>query len=105
MSTPTALELSRPARRAVRLPRLQELGLVLVILVIGIVLGVFGWRDAAPGSPNLFLNTDNLIDGIATPMSVYAIMAILVLREGRLVGEVARAEATQDRLLRIMAGA
>ncbi|HEX8275664.1 MAG TPA: sugar ABC transporter ATP-binding protein [Longimicrobiaceae bacterium] len=29
---------------------------------------------------------------------------ILVLREGRLVGEVARAEATQDRLLQLMAG-
>jgi ribose/xylose/arabinose/galactoside ABC-type transport system permease subunit len=76
MSTPTDLELSPSSRRVVRLPRLQELGLVLVILAIGIVLGVFGWRDAAPGSPNLFLNTDNLIDGIATPMSVYAIMAV-----------------------------
>jgi ABC-type sugar transport system ATPase subunit len=29
---------------------------------------------------------------------------ILVLRQGRLVGELARAEATQDRLLRLMAG-
>jgi ABC-type sugar transport system ATPase subunit len=29
---------------------------------------------------------------------------ILVLREGRLVGEVSRADATQDRLLRMMAG-
>jgi ABC-type sugar transport system ATPase subunit len=29
-----------------------------------------------PGKPNTFLNFDNLIDGIATPMSYYAIMAV-----------------------------
>jgi ribose/xylose/arabinose/galactoside ABC-type transport system permease subunit len=59
-----------------RLPRLQELSLVAIIAVLCVVLGFFGWRDAMPGYPNLFLNPDNLIDGIATPMSVYAIMAV-----------------------------
>ena len=29
---------------------------------------------------------------------------ILVLRQGRIVGEVARADATQDRVLRLMSG-
>jgi ribose/xylose/arabinose/galactoside ABC-type transport system permease subunit len=63
-----------PARR--RLPRLQELGLVVVILVMGLGLGVFGYIQAPPGENNLFLNPSNLIDEIATPMSYYAIMAV-----------------------------
>ncbi len=33
-------------------------------------------HDATPGQANSFLNFDNLIDGVATPMSYYAIMAI-----------------------------
>ena len=53
----------------------QELGLVVVVL-LGAILAIYGWRDAAPGRPNTFLNFDNLIDGIATPMSYYAIMAV-----------------------------
>jgi len=77
MSSPTTLEYVtdlRPAGR--RIPRLQELGLLGIILLLGAILGVCGWYSAAPGFPNLFLNADNLIDGIATPMSVYAIMAV-----------------------------
>jgi ribose/xylose/arabinose/galactoside ABC-type transport system permease subunit len=58
------------------IPRLQEAGLVVVILVLGAVLSIYGYYDAAPGRPNTFLNVDNLVDGIATPMSYYAIMAI-----------------------------
>ncbi|MGB7159093.1 MAG: ABC transporter permease [Tepidisphaeraceae bacterium] len=54
----------------------QEAGLVGVVLVLGIFLGIYGYYDAAPGRANTFLNTDNLIDGIATPMSYYAIMAM-----------------------------
>lgn len=54
----------------------QEFGLGAVVLVIGTILAVYGWHDAAPGRPNTFLNFDNFIDGIATPMSYYAIMAI-----------------------------
>jgi ribose/xylose/arabinose/galactoside ABC-type transport system permease subunit len=63
-----------PARGG--MPRLQEAGLVVVIIVLGAVLSIYGYYDAAPGRPNTFLNYENLIDGIATPMSYYAIMAI-----------------------------
>lgn len=55
---------------------LQEVGLVIVVLVIGVILSAYGWHDAAPGRPNTFLNFDNLVDGVATPMSYYAIMAV-----------------------------
>ena len=55
---------------------MQELGLVVVILVLGAILSIYGYYDARPGQPNTFLNFDNLIDGIATPMSYYAIMAV-----------------------------
>lgn len=65
-----------PARARAHLPRMQEIGLLGIILLLGAILSIFGWRTAAPGYPNLFLNTDNLIDGIATPMSLYAIMAV-----------------------------
>ena len=54
----------------------QEIGLVSVVAVLGIILAVHGWQAAAPGRPNTFLNVDNLIDGVATPMSYYAIMAV-----------------------------
>lgn len=54
----------------------QEIGLVVVVLLIGAVLAFYGWHDAAPGRMNTFLDPDNLIDGIATPMSYYAIMAV-----------------------------
>src|SRR4051794_8627219 len=64
-----------PSRR-LGLPRMQELGLVVVIIVLGAILSIYGWYDAAPGQPNTFLNFDNIIDGIATPMSYYAIMAV-----------------------------
>lgn len=47
-----------------------------VVLVLGALLSIYGYYDALPGRPNTFLNADNLIDGIATPMSYYAIMAI-----------------------------
>src|SRR5687767_11847326 len=66
----------RPDRGRGGMPRLQEAGLVVVILVLGAVLSLYGYYDAAPGRPNTFLNYENLIDGIATPMSYYAIMAI-----------------------------
>ncbi|MEY4918318.1 MAG: Ribose transport system permease protein RbsC [Verrucomicrobiota bacterium] len=59
-----------------RFPAAQELGLTLVVLLLGVILGAYGWHDAAPGRPNTFLNFDNLVDGVATPMSYYAIMAI-----------------------------
>lgn len=55
---------------------MQELGLLLVILLLGTILSVYGFSDARPGRPNTFLNFANLVDGIATPMSYYAIMAV-----------------------------
>lgn len=54
----------------------QEMGLALVVIVLGAILAGYGWHDAAPGRPNAFLNFDNLVDGVATPMSYYAIMAV-----------------------------
>ncbi|CAN5571059.1 hypothetical protein BH10PLA1_BH10PLA1_01120 [soil metagenome] len=56
--------------------RFQEAGLLIVVLLLGLGLGIYGYYDAPRGRPNTFLNSDNLIDGIATPMSYYAIMAI-----------------------------
>jgi len=59
-----------------RFPAAQEVGLALVVVLLGVILSGYGWHDAAPGRPNTFLNFDNLVDGVATPMSYYAIMAI-----------------------------
>ncbi len=64
-----------PSRRR-RIPNIKELGLVLVILVLAGTLTAYGWSDARVGRPNTFLNFDNLVSGIATPMSYYAIMAV-----------------------------
>lgn len=72
---PVAPESSRMAETR-RRSLAQELGLALVVLLLGGILTVYGWHDAAAGRPNTFLNFDNLIDGIATPMSYYAIMAV-----------------------------
>jgi ribose/xylose/arabinose/galactoside ABC-type transport system permease subunit len=55
---------------------IQEMGLGIVLFAIVVVLSFYGWHDAAAGRPNTFLNFDNLIDGVATPMSYYAIMAV-----------------------------
>ena len=65
-----------PASRRRALPAMQELGLLVVILLMGSVLGVFGHRNAGPDHRNTFLNPDNLIENVATPMSYYAIMAV-----------------------------
>lgn len=59
-----------------RFGAVQEAGLIGVVLVLGLFLSLYGYYDAVGGRPNTFLNADNLIDGIATPMSYYAIMAI-----------------------------
>jgi ribose/xylose/arabinose/galactoside ABC-type transport system permease subunit len=71
-SSPVSSSGGKPGRLTIA----QELGLVVVVLLLGSILAIYGWRDAAPGRPNTFLNFDNLIDGIATPMSYYAIMAV-----------------------------
>src|SRR5213080_1229343 len=72
---PLASSTPQPATPG-RLSTAQEFGLGLVVIVLGVILSVYGWHDAAPGKPNTFLNFDHLIDGVATPMSYYAIMAI-----------------------------
>lgn len=41
-----------------------------------LALSIYGQLGLAPGQSNPFLNARNLIDGIATPMSYYAIMAM-----------------------------
>lgn len=56
--------------------RVQEAGLLVVVALLVVGLTIFGYFDARPGKPNTFLNADNLVDGIATPMSYYAIMAV-----------------------------
>ncbi len=56
--------------------RMQEVGLLAVMLVLMIVLSWLGYEQARPGQPNLFLNKENLVEGVITPMSIYTIMAI-----------------------------
>jgi ribose/xylose/arabinose/galactoside ABC-type transport system permease subunit len=63
-----------PRRRG--LPRVQELGLVIVILLMGSYFSLQGYTKATHGPKNRFLNAGNLIDQVATPMSYYAIMAV-----------------------------
>ena len=67
---------SSTPRPKFKLPRLQELGLVIVIAIMWTALSIVGYVRASPGQPNLFLNPNNLIDEIATNMSIYAIMAV-----------------------------
>jgi ribose/xylose/arabinose/galactoside ABC-type transport system permease subunit len=80
MKTDTSLEQTAVSAQAIPrrrgLPRVQELGLVIVILIMGLGLSIFGYVAARPGEDNTFLNAGNLIDQVATPMSYYAIMAV-----------------------------
>lgn len=55
---------------------LAEVGLIGVVLVLGVILTYFGWANALPGRSNTFLSFDNLVEGVAAPMSIYAIMAL-----------------------------
>ncbi|HEY7086590.1 MAG TPA: ABC transporter permease [Tepidisphaeraceae bacterium] len=63
------------ARKRRAAPRLQELGLIVVILVLGTILTINGFYDAHGGT-NTFLNLNNIVGQIATFMAVYAIMAV-----------------------------
>jgi len=58
------------------LPRLQEAGLLIVILILGLTFTAVGHFHGSPGQPNPFLNVDNLVNFIATPMCIYAVMAV-----------------------------
>lgn len=75
-ATGSSTTLVTPMSKRPRLSLVQELGLGFVTLALFGILSIYGWHDAAPGRANTFLNFDNLIDGIATPMSYYAIMAV-----------------------------
>ena len=69
---------SSPARAVARGGRrLQELGLVVVIITLAILLTVFGGSvtDLSGARVNNFFRIPNLL-GILTPMSTYAIMAL-----------------------------
>ena len=79
MSSQIAMQLESKTTPVVKGPGfsiVQELGLAMVVIALAVMLGIYGWHDAAAGRPNTFFNFDNLIDGIATPMSYYAIMAV-----------------------------
>src|SRR4051812_48520739 len=62
----TTLPLSDRSRSGI--PWMQEAGLLIVVLGLGLVLAIFGRP--------IFLRPDNLIGGVLTPMATYAIMAV-----------------------------
>src|SRR5207245_2295680 len=72
--TTTAVEPPKLAQR--RLPRMQELGLLVVILLLYLALTGAGFAYKTSMSWNAFLNPDNQFNGIGTSMSIYAIMAV-----------------------------
>jgi len=77
MAELTALEnSSQLAGSRRRLPRIQEAGLLIVIVLLGFVFTAVAHLHKNAGQPNPFLNVDNLVNFIATPMSIYAIMAV-----------------------------
>jgi ribose/xylose/arabinose/galactoside ABC-type transport system permease subunit len=59
------------------MPRLQEAGLIVVIILIGVLLATLGGSVTIAGQQvNNFFRASNLLGGVATPMSWYAIMAV-----------------------------
>ncbi len=67
MTRPPPLEYATPALRRPSFGYVQELGLVIVVLFLGAILSIFGQG---------FLSWDNLLNGVATNMSIFAIMAV-----------------------------
>jgi ribose/xylose/arabinose/galactoside ABC-type transport system permease subunit len=84
MSQPTATEtsVSSPSdagkhRGGLRLPRMQEAGLLVVIFLLGLLLTFAAEPITIRGhTVNNFFRVDNIIPNVATPMSWMAIMAI-----------------------------
>src|SRR5262245_50762581 len=77
MDATSATTASPATRRRAGLPRMQEAGLLIVILLLGAVLAIGGGKVTVGGQVvNNFLRPSNLLGGIATPMSWYAIMAV-----------------------------
>jgi ribose/xylose/arabinose/galactoside ABC-type transport system permease subunit len=56
--------------------RLQEVGLIGVVVLLTALLAWLGHAQARPGQVNLFLNAENIVEGVITPMSIYTIMAV-----------------------------
>ena len=56
--------------------KMQELGLLIVIVLLLVTLTVAGHFNASGRHANAFFNFDNLLNGVAGEMSVYAIMAV-----------------------------
>jgi ribose/xylose/arabinose/galactoside ABC-type transport system permease subunit len=68
---------SNPGRKRFALPRMQEAGLIVVIVLLGLLLTFAGGSISVGGQQaNNFLRASNLLGGVATPMAVYAIMAV-----------------------------
>lgn len=60
-----------------RLPRLQEAGLIVVIILLGVLLALAGGNIEIRGQTvNNFFRPDNLLPNVFTPMSWMAIMAL-----------------------------
>ncbi|HEY8669170.1 MAG TPA: ABC transporter permease [Tepidisphaeraceae bacterium] len=76
MAELSAENLAHPKPRW-RLPRMQEAGLVGVIVLMGLILTVFGKPVTVRGEQvNNFFRMSNLLGGVATPMAPIAIMAL-----------------------------
>ena len=74
MKTVTQVPTASAGRRR---PRLQEAGLLLVVLLLGTVLALAADQIVLRGQPvNAFLRWDNLLANVLTPMSWMAIMAL-----------------------------
>jgi len=69
-------DMQSPTLASRRRFRLQELGLIVVIVLLYIALSVAGKLNASGRFANDFLNFDNQFNGIAASMSIYAIMAV-----------------------------
>jgi ribose/xylose/arabinose/galactoside ABC-type transport system permease subunit len=77
MITSPSAPADRQDRRALRLVRAQEAGLVAVIVLIGLFLTLASDPVTVRGQTvNNFLRVDNLLPNVATPMSWMAIMAV-----------------------------
>lgn len=59
------------------IPFAQQIGLIAVVLLLGVLLSIAGKVQAqGTTASNLFLNFNNLFNGVAAPMAIYAIMAV-----------------------------
>jgi ribose transport system permease protein len=73
----TAISSNATDKRASRLPRMQEAGLLVVIVLLGLLLTFAAEPISVRGhTVNNFFRIDNLIPNVATPMSWMAIMAL-----------------------------